>query len=160
MCISTVKQYYKKYKHSRCRHYEYCCLFDHHPLLSSSCFCPYWFACPCQRQVMFNKINNLALFSSPVLFTIVKKPHLLHCILYPVLIDGMMPSSALYMISPRHWFNKQGYSKYTWHMPTIVEKIFILLCSHNENKQFSTKKFNSCPWQKKHSQWLLFDVHV
>ena len=57
--------------------------------------------------------NNLALFASPVLFNIVKKPHLLHCILYPVLIDGMMPSSSLYMISPRHGFNKQGYSKYT-----------------------------------------------
>ena len=50
--------------------------------------------------------NNLALFASPVLFNIVNKPHLLHCILHPVLIDGMMPSSALYMISPRHGLNK------------------------------------------------------
>ena len=68
--------------------------------------------------------NNLALFASPVLFNIVNKPNLLHCILHPVLIDGMMPSSALYMISPRHGLNKQGYSKYTCHMPTIVENDF------------------------------------
>ena len=57
--------------------------------------------------------NNLALFASPVLFNIINKPHLLHCILHPVLIDGMMRSSALYMISPRHGFNKQGNIKYT-----------------------------------------------
>ena len=57
--------------------------------------------------------HNLALFVSPVLFNIVNKPNLLHCILHPVVIDGMMPSSALYMISLGHGLNKQSYSKCT-----------------------------------------------